>query len=791
MKTLFIVESPGKVKTISKLLGPSYNVQASIGHLRDLPKRNLGVDTNSWKATYENTNEKAIQNLKKNLKLCQKVVLATDDDREGEAIAWHIAKVLNLDVASTDRVTFSEITKSALQKAIAKTHKIDMKKVAAQEARRILDRILGYKVSRPLNLYLAQYGGLSAGRVQSVAVKIVAQRELDILNFVSTEHFKLYGNFAVDGVNFKAEWDYKKHFDNKPPPPTINGGEFEYWTHRSELEKYASDINRSPSCRVIDVEKKSVSRKPPAPFITSSFQMACSNKFKLPPKDSMMIAQKLYEAGYITYMRTDNPNLSEETIEHVNSYIEEWCKEKGFEPYKYKLDKPNTWKAKGDAQEAHEAIRPTSFDKDGEDITDPVQKKVYQLIFKRTVACQMASAVYDNTKALIETSAKSGHKNIALTAKGNVLKFSGWKAFISGDDSDIEENDDEQSSELPDIVTGETFDCSKSVIEVKNTKPPSRFTEASLIKALESNGIGRPSTYASIMSTILTRNYIEVVDKKNNKLGATERGIDVFKVLDESFSFMNIDYTKKTEEYLDKIAKGNLGFKTFMVDFYSNFESEAGSFIKSANKNSTAPDCPGCNMRKMVKIKNKKRPGHTWLCDGYMSGECKTAYPDKNGSPDFSYKPPMITEHKCPSCSGALTRYMYESNFSYGCKPCSIRIKGTEHKPDFDAYHELQEQKKTALTCPSCNKGKLLKRSGKNGPFFTCDAYPKCSTAIGCNDKGHPDIDAYNEKKAAREKAPVCKKCKKGRIVPKCGGKFFGCDRYPSCKFKQQELETA
>lgn len=800
MKTLFIVESPGKKQKISKILGPSYNVQASFGHIRDLPSRQLGVDTETWRATYESKNDKAIKNLKYHMKDCNgRVIIATDDDREGEAIGWHIAAVLGLNLSNTPRAVFSEITDNALKKAVkdSETRRIDMKKVAAQEARRILDRILGYKVSSPLSFFLSNYSNLSAGRVQSVAVKLVAQREEDINNFVPTDHYMLSGTFKKNSIEFKAQWDFKKHFDGSNPPASINNGEIEYWKDKNHLLAIAKQINSNPSCVVTALEEKPSKRKPAAPFITSSFQMACSTKFKMSPKKAMEVAQKLYEDGLITYMRTDNPNLSDETIGLVNDYIDQWCTAQGLESTKYKLTKPNKWKAKGDAQEAHEAIRPTDFNCSGNNIADPEHKKVYQMILQRTVACQMASAIYDSTSVSIETSVECNGKPIVFSAKGNVLVFPGWKAFVANDEMsepDDENSDDDTEGALPPLNNGEDLPCQKAQVLDKKTKPPARFTEASLIKALESEGIGRPATYAAIMENIIRRQYVEIIDKKSLKMGATKKGIDVYKVLDKSFSFMQVSYTQQTEVSLDSIAKGALGFKNFMNNFYESFKRESDTFNLEAEKKSTAPTCPTCKERKMFKVKNKNRPGNSWLCRGFTDDTCKTAFPDKNGKPDFDYVPPQITDHSCPSCDGKLTRFKNENGFAFYCKPCKKSLEGDENSPDWQLYKVKMAAREKAETCPSCNKGKLLLRNGRYGEYFSCDNYPKCSTIISKDQDNKPDIEAYLAKKKELESLPSCPKCKKGKLVIRKGskGEFKSCSAYPKCKHTEDmEKKTA
>jgi DNA topoisomerase-1 len=788
MSILFIVESPGKIKKISSILGHQYNVQASIGHIRDLPKKSMGINPTSWAPSYENTNIKAIQNLKHHAKSAKDVIIATDDDREGEAIGWHIAKVLNLDPRACRRVVYNEITKKAIEDAISNERKIDMRKVAAQEARRFLDRILGYTISPLLSDCLPQFTGLSAGRVQSVALKIVALREVAINNFVVTEHFTLQGTFEKAGKTFTASWDFKKHFGEQGLPSTVNSGNKDYWLNRNEMLVMVNSIKSQPDCIIKEVDQKESKSKAPPPFITSTFQMACSSQLKIPPKKAMEIAQKLYEDGLITYMRTDSPNLSEDSIADCRKFIEKWCLGRGVDSSNYLPTTPNRWKSKGGAQEAHEAIRPVDINEIGSSIQDAEKKRVYQMILRRTVACQMEVASFDVTTAQIETQAVCGGKRINLTAKGKVMTFDGWKAFMldAPEDDDISDAGDDQ--DLPPLSQNEKLRAKEAAAIAKKTSPPPRFTEATLIRELEKLGVGRPSTYASIMDTIIRREYVDVLDKKTSKLGATKKGIAVYESMDKEFDFMDIKYTKDTEEDLDKIAKGQLQFKTFMNEFYRRFSSQAEDFKIIADKRSGAEECPLCQKHKLKKFKNKKGPGYSWLCKGRFEGECTGVYPDIKGSPDLNAKPPLDTDHQCPKCQSGMTRFFRDDKFKFCCRDCKVYIPGDENKPNYKIYEDAQEARSHALSCPECKKGKLLERDGKYGKYYSCDAYPKCSVIMQCNDKGGPDVEKFEATKAENASMPTCKKCKKGKMKKRTGAKgdFLGCNNYPKCKAVEQ-----
>ncbi|WP_218309810.1 type I DNA topoisomerase [Alteromonas antoniana] len=795
MTVLVIVESPGKTKTIAKILGSGHVVQASVGHIRDLPAKSMGVDTSTWAPTYEATNQKSINNLKYHAKSASNVVLATDNDREGEAIAWHIAKVLGLNPEQCDRISFTEITSKAINEAMRNKGRINMRMVAAQEARRVVDRVLGYTISPALSDHLSMYTSLSAGRVQSVALKIVALREIAIREFVITDHYVLACGLQKDGVKFDAVWDFKKHFKGTPIPADINGGRDDYWTNKQELDALASQIKQSPKVKVVDVEEKPSKSKPPPPFITSTFQMACSSKYKIPPAKAMQYAQSLYEKGFITYMRTDTPNLSDDAISDVRAYLSRWCLAKGVDEKDYIPSSPNKWKSKEDAQEAHEAIRPTNLRNMGEEISDALEKKIYLLIFQRTVASQMANAVFDTTRAELQTAATCDGRPMVLTARGKVLKKPGWKAFLAKDDADTEEDNSKEQTEarLPALDLGTVLSCDTVRTDEKKTAPPSRFTSASLVKALESEGIGRPSTYASIMSTIIQRQYVEVIDKKTDKLQVTEKGLAVFNVLDPAFTFMDISYTKTTELQLDDIQAGKLRYRDFLQRFYSGFSKEANRFHEVGDQRSSAPVCPTCETRKLRKVKNKKRPGHTWLCKGYFDKECNGAFPDANGQPDLNYKPPTSTNHACPKCNKGLTRYYNDGSFAFSCKACKVKIPGDESTPDYDAFRKHERELESALSCPECSSGKIVKRSSKRGYFYSCNQFPDCSVTMKPDSKGAADIEGYKSAKAELEKAPTCKKCKKGKMIERKSsrGNFLGCNRYPKCKNRDDVKEPA
>jgi DNA topoisomerase-1 len=516
--------------------------------------------------------------------------------------------------------------------------------------------------------------------------------------------------------------------------------------------------------------------------------MSCSSQLKVTPKKAMELAQKLYEDGLITYMRTDNPNLSEDAIIDCRKFIEKWCIGQSLESGMYLPSVPNKWKAKGDAQEAHEAIRPVDFSNTGKSIICPEKKRVYQMIFRRTIACQMEVASFDVTTAYIQTQVEVAGNRILLTAKGKVMTFAGWKAFMLDLKSDDDSDDKGDDQDLPTLLNNEKLKAIDPTVISKKTAPLPRYTEATLVSALEKEGVGRPSTYASIIDTILRREYVVVLDNKTSKLGATEKGIAVYRVMDNEFDFMDIKYTKKTEENLDKVAKGTLQFKELMNEFYRNFSVQAEDFSIVVDKLSGAATCPLCNKFKLKKFKNKKSPGYSWLCKGRFEDACTAIYPDIKGNPDLTAKPPEKTEHQCPKCSEGLTRFYRNEKFTFACRVCKIYIVGDEYKPDYKSYEAQQITRELSASCPECNKGKLLKRDGKFGEYYSCDAYPACSVLMQLNDEGKPDLKKYLANKAELDLLATCKKCKKGKMKKRnsAKGAFMGCTNYPKCKALEQ-----
>ena len=581
-KNLVIVESPAKAKTIEKFLGKDYQVESSFGHIADLPSKEIGVDVeNDFKPKYQVSSDKKalVKKLKDLSKKAEMVWLASDEDREGEAIAWHLAEELKLDASKTKRIVFHEITKTAIQKAIENPRGIDYNLVNAQQARRVLDRLVGYELS-PV-LWKKVKGGLSAGRVQSVSVRLIVERERDIQNFNAEASYSVVAEFTNEkGKAFKAK--LPKNFSTK-----------------KEAEDFLNK-NIGNSYKVADLETKPTKKSPAAPFTTSTLQQEAARKLYLPVGITMQIAQRLYEAGLITYMRTDSVNLSNEAMGAAQAEIESYYGKEFSKPRNY-----NT-KAKG-AQEAHEAIRPTDMSRHTVNI-DRDQARLYDLIWKRTIASQMSDAQLERTNVKIEA---NNHKE-QFVATGEVIKFEGFlKVYLEGHDDDEEE----QEGMLPAMQVNEKLINNYITATERFSRPPSRYTEASLVKKLEELGIGRPSTYAPTISTIINRNYVEKgtfegqdrnytqlvleagsvkskaltenTGSDKGKLVPTDIGIIVNDFLVKNFdTILDYNFTAKVEQDFDEIAEGNEDWTKMMKDFYSHFHPKVKDVEENADRES-------------------------------------------------------------------------------------------------------------------------------------------------------------------------------------------------------------
>jgi DNA topoisomerase-1 len=671
MKNLFIVESPGKVKKIQGFLGPDFEVVASFGHVRDLPEKSMGISPPEFKPLYEATDrgQSVLKKLSAAAQTADTVYLATDPDREGEAIAWHIADALKL--VNPQRVTYTEITEAAVKAALGKARLIDNSLVAAQEGRRVLDRFVGYLVSPKLSYHTGER--LSAGRVQSPAVRLVVEREREIRNFTVTVHYGVELVFDEVGnitEGWKANWIPKFGW--------LEEGQ-EYILDKSVAEKVAT----LRSLQVVDYQESTCKSAPPASFITSTLQQAASVALKINPKKTMELAQKLYEGGHITYMRTDSPNLSNEAIAAIRSWAAQ---------HDYPVPAgPRVWKSKAGAQEAHEAIRPTHIEVEEAGETE-TERSLYKLIRLRAIASQLEDAVFAVRIATLESDVDG--KPAHFEAKGRTLASPGWKALVAADQT--EETEPEPDNKVPKLEPGRTATARESSLLTKKTKPPARFTEASLIRDLEKRGIGRPSTYASILDNIITfRNYIQV---EKRQLAPTVKGEKLIDILSGRFQFLDYAYTSNAEQQFDEIAAGKSDYKTLVADAYRQITDELTAFVEA-----TSPKCPDCG-RYLRHVVKQDESGHDaynfWSCSGYSEGLCQSAFVDQDGKP------------------GA--------------------------KKETKAAQTVSE-----FTCPKCGKGLIHKQGkGKKGQydFFSCSGWPKCDSSFPTKN-GQPDFDKTQKPK--------------------------------------------
>lgn len=701
VKNLVIVESPAKARMISKFLGKEYKVEASMGHVRDLPKSVMGVDVEkNFKPKYviSQDKKKVIKDLKSKIGAKTTVWMATDEDREGEAIAWHLIRALKLE-KSPKRIVFHEITKPAILKAIESPRKIDSKLVDAQQARRVLDRLVGYELS-PLLWKKIRYG-LSAGRVQSVAVRLIVDREREIEAFKPDEFWKI--SVLCDHKNGEFEAFLAEKKGKKYEPTT-----------EKDAKKVVSAIKKA-DLEIAKVEKKKHKKNPAAPFTTSTLQQEAARKLHMSVKKTMTLAQHLYERGHedhglITYMRTDSVNLAGSALKQAASVIkEDFGKE-------YTLEEPRVFKSKKGAQEAHEAIRPVDLTIKPADIKDKVDKdhyRLYKLIWERTIACQMASAVLDRTTISVEA------EDYTLKAHGQTVEFDGFmKVYVEGRDHK-KEGEEDRDRILPEVEEGDSVKAKKIDPTQHFTKPPPRYTEASLVKKMESLEIGRPSTYAPTIATIQARGYIE--RNESRQLEPHDIGKVVTDLLVKHFpDIVDYDFTAEMEDDLDRIADGKKEWEPILKAFYKPFHKLVEEKMESIKKEDvvekTDEKCDECGAPMVIKF---GRYGKFMSCSKY------------------------------PECDNA--------------KPMG---EDEEEQKELDEMEKKFEGKK----CKKCGEPMEVK-TGRYGPFLACSGYPKCK----------------NIESIVNLTGVHCPECKDGQLVERRtrkGGKlFWGCNKFPKCKF--------
>ena len=720
---LVIVESPAKAKTLGRILGSSYVIKASMGHVRDLPEDKLSISVDKdFEPEYRTlpARRPLIKEIKELANSASAVYLATDPDREGEAISWHLIKAANLqkDGIPLRRVAFHEITREAVEQAFKNPHPLDMKLVDAQQARRILDRLVGYKLS-PL-LWKKILKGLSAGRVQSVAVRLIVDREREILAFVPVEYWTIDAELAKKKTGSKS---FKASFVG-----LAGKGKLEI-PDKAHCDALLADL-RGSEYSVKSIQKKEVSRQPAPPFITSTLQQEASRKLHFTAKRTMVIAQQLYEGlsigeegdtGLITYMRTDSTHVAASAVEEIRDYISGKFSAK----YLPASARHFTRKVKL-AQEAHEAIRPTRAHREPDKIKGYLNKDQYQLydlIWKRAVASQMSAAVYDTLTVDIEAALREKKTTVyLLQTKASTLRFPGFMAlYIEGLDEEKDEYAEGEQNVLPPLEEGEPLKLLDLLPSQFFTQPPPRYTEATLIKALEQKGIGRPSTYAPILSTIQEREYVY---KDAGKLRPEEIGMVVNDLLVANFpNIVDYNFTAKMEGELDEIARGTADRLSVVKSFYSPFETDLNHALENLQKIVITSDekCPVCGKPMVVK---SSRFGKFLACSNYP--ECMGK---KSNGADTA---PEVTNEPCPLCGklmlmkkGRYGKFMACPDYPKCNGKKALAGKGTWAKKTGDGPAAAAET--TDEKCPSCGADMVV-RAGRFGKFLACSKYPKCKT---------------------------------------------------------------
>ena len=694
-KTLVIVESPAKAKTIERILGSGYKVLASMGHLRDLPEKTFGVDiAHDFTPEYVNSVKRAdvIKNLQKEANRSKDILLATDPDREGEAISWHLSKLLDVNPDDNVRIAFHEITPPAIKDAVKHPGPVDLSMVNAQQARRVLDRIVGYKLSPWL--WKQIYRGLSAGRVQSVATRLICEREEEIRAFTPVEYWTVEGTFKTEEKEkFKAKL------------VQIAGKDAELHT-KEETDRVVQDLLKKPA-DIISVTKSKKQRKAKPPYTTSTMQQDAVNRLSFGSKKTMMLAQMLYEGveipghghiGLITYMRTDSTRISAEMIQQIRPYIMSVYGEE------YLPAKPNVYSKKKEAQDAHEAIRPTSLEFPPDTlkaILSRDQLRLYTLIWNRFVASQMAPQISQATTATLQNG------EYTLRASGSTVLFDGFTVMQPAKEK---KQENEDFTTLPPLRKGESVMNVKMEGEQHFTTPPPRYTEASLIKTLEEKGIGRPSTYAPILDTIQKRNYVE---KEGKQFVPTDLGFKVTNLLKQYFAgIINVDFTAELETWLDKIAEGKATYENAIREFWNVFEKELNEAnvkaAKAKEDNQEVSDvlCEKCGAPMIVKM---SRYGKYLACPNFP--ECKNTKPYGKGDGKEE-----VSDIPCDECGEKMVYRQGPYGRYLKCPGC-----GANKAIVVD----------TGIVCPKCHEGHLVRRRSRRGRYFYgCNQYPRCDMAL-------------------------------------------------------------
>lgn len=753
-KALIIVESPAKIKTLKKFLGGNFLFASSFGHVRDLPKKGFGIDVeNDFEPEYEIVpdKKKVIDELRKLAKQCDIIYLSPDPDREGEAIAWHIAALLS-SKAEIKRTAFNAITKEAVLSAIENPQEIDLSLVNAQQARRLLDRIVGYKISPLLARKLYRRSGLSAGRVQSVALKLIVDREKEIERFKPVEYWNIGANLLEKKAQKSLFARLVEVEGKKVEKEPIPGKELCLISNKETAATIVAKLKQA-SFKVEKVERKEKRRNPEPPFITSTLQQEASRHLRFSPVRTMNIAQGLYEGvdldkeeseGLITYMRTDSVRVEMEALQEARKFIlSKYSKE-------HLPASPRFYTSKKSAQDAHEAIRPTNVHRSPDKVQPYLTREqflLYDLIWKRFVASQMSQAIYDTVSADIATD-----KNMWLRVNGSTLKFSGYLAlYEEKKDEQEEEQKEVENQPLPLLEEGQLLDLLEIISEQSFTKPPPRFSEASLVKELEKSGIGRPSTYASIMQKIQSREYTE---KERDRIKPTMLGRVIAEFLEANFhEIMDINFTATMEDSLELVASGKKEWKEVIRDFWKTFTPtlEVAQASATIPKIDTEIPCPKCG-KHLQKIFSKSN--YFYGCSGYPECDFRASIGEMQFQKE-DYKEGFNWDQLCPLCGSAMKVRHGKFGTFLGCSKYP-ECKGLINIP------KKGEQEETLPSCPAIGcTGQIVKRKSRFGkPFYACSTFPECDVIAN-------SLDQLEEKYVSHPKTAYIKKAGKKGEKPK------------------------
>lgn len=715
---LIIVESPTKAKTITKFLDKTYKIESSFGHIRDLPKSKIGVDVEkNFEPSYviPTAARKNVTKLKELAKKADEIILATDEDREGEAIAWHLLSALKIDKEKTGRIVFHEITKDAIHKALETPRELDMGLVDAQQARRVLDRLVGYELSPFLWKKVAR--GLSAGRVQSVAVRLIVEREREIKAFKPDEYWS---------IEAKLNKQDKKDAIIESKLHKIDGKSVAKLDIKNQAaaDKISTDLENAVY-KIAGVTQKKVSKTPPKPFTTSTLQQTANRWLGYSAKQTMMLAQQLYEQGFITYMRTDSLNLSDKFLSDAKDYLQT---ELGKE---YALTKARKFKTKSKgAQEAHEAIRPTEASVTPEALPKTLnerQVKLYRLIWQRSISSQMTEAIMSQTAIDIEAS----DTVYTFRANGQTMEFDGYLKIYPEKSKELE---------LPKVKEGEELDLVSLDKEQHFTKPPARYSDAGIVKIMEKHGIGRPSTYAPTLATVIARNYVQRDD--NKKLYPTDIAFVVVDLLVNHFpKVIDYEFTAEMENNLDSIAEGDKEWQPVIKDFYEPFHTNLETKYTQVNKEDIMPEessdvkCDKCGAKMLIKT---GRFGKFLACSAYP--ECKNIKGmEKDGSPEAKEKDKetKALEEKykhevCDKCESPMAIKNGRFGHFLAC---------TSYPKCKNIRSIAENNNSTGVKCPKCGKGEIVQKRSRRGAFYACDGYPDCKNAYWAKPSGEKCAD--------------------------------------------------